>query len=99
MSENYEAEQKMLKSLVTELHEQIAIQQENSVNADSYLSLVRKYTDITELTPEIIREFVERIEIFKPEQINEHKVQKMRIVWNCIGEFMPPKQHENEKTA
>ena len=99
MSENYEAEQKMLKSRVTELREQIAIQQENSINADSFLSLVRKYTDITELTPEIIREFVERVEIFKSEQINGHKVQKMRIVWNCIGEFLPPLPRTDEKTA
>ena len=99
MSESYESEQKMLKSRVTELHEQISIQQENSVNADSFLSLVRKYTDITELTPEIIREFVERVEIFKPEQINGHKVQKMRIVWNCIGEFMPPLPRADEKSA
>ena len=60
---------------------------------------VRKYTDIRELTPEIIREFVERIEIFKPEQMNGHRVQRMRIVWNCIGEFMPPQPKKNEKSA
>lgn len=90
MSENYEAEQKTLECRVTELCGLIASQQESSVNVDRFLVLVRRYTDITELTPEIIREFVERIEIFKPERINGHKVHKMRIVWNCIGEFMPP---------
>ena len=26
-------------------------------------------------------------------------VQKMRIVWNCIGEFMPPQPKKDEKTA
>jgi site-specific recombinase, putative len=49
--------------------------------------------------PEINREFVERIEIFKPEQMNGHGVQKMRIVWNCIGEFMPPQTKNSEKSA
>ena len=48
----------------------IASQQESSVNVNLFLAKVRKYTDIRELTPEIIREFVERIEIFKPEQMN-----------------------------
>ncbi|MBR2189826.1 MAG: DUF4368 domain-containing protein [Eubacterium sp.] len=77
----------------------IASQQESSVNVDRFLTLVRRYTDISELTPEIIRKFVERIEIFKPERINGRKVQKMRIVWNCIGEFMPPQPHKDEETA
>ena len=84
---------------VTELLDQIDSQQESSVNIDRFLALVRKYTDVRELTPEIIREFVERIEIFKPERINGHKVQRMRIVWNCIGEFMPPAATEHKETA
>lgn len=99
MSESYETEQKTLECHVTELRSMIATQQESSVNVDLFLAKVRKYTDIRELTPEIIREFVERIEVFKPEQINGHKVQKMRIVWNCIGEFMPPQPKKNEKSA
>ena len=99
MSENYEAEQKTLECRVTELRSMIASQQESSVNVNLFLAKVRKYTDIRELTPEIIREFVERIEIFKPEQMNGHRVQRMRIVWNCIGEFMPPQPKKNEKPA
>ena len=99
MSESYETEQKTLECHVTELRSMIATQQESSVNVDLFLAKVRKYTDIRELTPEIIREFVECIEVFKPEQINGHKVQKMRIVWNCIGEFMPPQPKKNEKSA
>ena len=99
MSEIYEAEQRTLESRVAELRSLIAAQQESSVNVDRFIALVRKYTDIRELTPEIIREFVERIEIFKPEYMNGRKVQKMRIVWNCIGEFMPPQQKDTEKSA
>ena len=99
MSENYETGQKTLEIRVAELRSQIATQQENSVNVDHFFALVRKYIDIHELTPEINREFVERIEIFKPEQMNGHRAQKMRIVWNCIGEFMPPQTKNNEKSA
>ena len=97
MSESYEAEQKTLESRVTELHDLIAAQQESTVNTDRFLALVRKYTDIRELTPEIIREFVERIEVYKSERIGGKKVQRVRIVWNCIGEFLPPQK--DEKTA
>lgn len=91
--------QKTLECCVTELRSMIATQQEGNVNVDLFLAKVRKYTDVRELTPEIIREFVDRIEIFKPERISGHKVQRMRIVWNCIGEFMPPQPKNNEKSA
>lgn len=90
MYENYEAEQKTLESRVAELRSQIASQQESNINVDTFITKVRKYTDVPELTPEIIREFIDRIEIYKPERMNGHKIQRMRLLWNCIGEFMPP---------
>ena len=99
MTESYEAEQKTLESRVVQLREQIAAQQESSVNVDRFLALVRRYTDIRELTPEIIREFVERIEVYQAERVCGKKVQRMRIVWNCIGEFMPPQPKKNEESA
>lgn len=99
MSENYEAEQKTLEHRVEELRGLISAEQESTVNVDRFLTLVRKYTDIQELNAEIIREFVERIEVFQTERVCGRKVQRIRIVWNCIGEFNPPLLKDNEKTA
>lgn len=48
------------------------------------------YTDIRELSAEIVREFVERVEVFQPAQVGGRKVQRLRIIWNCIGEFALP---------
>ena len=68
MTTNYEVEQKTLLARATELNEmiiqlktEISSAQEETANADRFLSLVRKYTDIKELTAEILREFVERV--------------------------------------
>ena len=69
------------------------------MNVDSFIALVRKHTDIRELNAEIIREFVERIEVFQAERVCGKKVQKLRIVWNCIGSFYPPQPDGKEKTA
>ncbi len=99
MSESYEAEQKTLDERITVLRGNIAAQQENRVNVDSFIALVRKHTDIRELNAEIIREFVERIEVFQAERVCGKKVQKLRIVWNCIGSFNPPQSDGKEKTA
>lgn len=69
MSENYETEQKTLEHCVTELRSTISAEQESTVNVGRFLALVRRYTDIRELNAEIIREFVERIEVYKAEQV------------------------------
>ena len=56
----------------------------------SFLKLVHKYTDIQELNAEIIREFVEKIYVYKAEKVDGKKIQRLKIVWNCIGDFNPP---------
>ena len=99
LSENYENEQKTLEARVSELRGLIAAEQESSVNVERFLDLVRKYTDIRELIAELIREFVEKIMVYKVERIDGRRVQRIRIVWNCIGEFMPPMPQKEEKTA
>ena len=98
MTENYEAEQKTLESKVSELKRIIAEDKANTNNADMFLKLVKKYTDIKELTAEILREFIEKVYVYQSERVNGKKVQRIKIIYNCIGEFQtPPAEHE--KTA
>ena len=100
MTTSYEDEQKMLESRIRELKAAIGTVTENASNVDAFLKLVRRYTDIQELTAEIIREFVEKIYVYKAEHIDGKRVQRIKIVWNCIGEFTPPdKCKKDEKTA
>ena len=54
---------------------------------NQFLGLVKKYTEVQELTAEIIREFVERIYVYKAEKIDGHRVQRIKVVWNYIGEL------------
>ena len=99
MSANYEEEQRSLESRSAELKKLIATEKESSLNVDRFLNLVRRYTDVKELTAEIIREFVEKIYVHQTERIDGQKVQRIRIVWNCIGEFTPPTDNNKEKSA
>lgn len=70
MNASYEEEHKSLESRVSELIKLIATEKGNSINADQFLVLVRKYTDVKELTAEIIREFVEKIYVHQSERID-----------------------------
>lgn len=69
-----EEEQQTLTARVRELREQLADTEQNATNTDDFLAIVRKYTDIQELTPEIIREFVEKVYVYQPERVDGHKV-------------------------
>ena len=55
MSATYNSEQKELEQRQIELQEFIDKAKEQTLNVDSFLKVVRKYTDITELTAEIIK--------------------------------------------
>ena len=99
MSATYDAEQKQLEQRQIELQEFIDKSKEQTLNVDSFLKVVRKYTDITELTAEIIRSFVERIDVYKPEKVPGTRTKKQTICihWNFIGAVDIPAEHE--KTA
>ncbi|MBQ8003190.1 MAG: DUF4368 domain-containing protein, partial [Clostridia bacterium] len=98
MTANYEAEQQTLESRTRELKEIINSEKENSLNADRFLKLVRKHTDIKELTAEVLREFVEKVYVYQSERVNGKRVQRIKIIYNCIGDFQTPTT-EHEKTA
>jgi site-specific DNA recombinase len=102
MTDNYEAEQHTLENRVAELKSTMTSEKESALGVDHFLALVRKYTDIKELTAEIIREFVEKIYVYKAERIDGRRVQRIKIIYNCIGEFDPPvstSTTEQEKSA
>ena len=87
MASSYETEQRTLEARVAELRTLLADAQDKQVNIDRFLVLVRKYTDIQELTSEVLHEFVEKVYVHQTQRIDGQKVQRLQIVYNCIGEF------------
>ncbi len=87
MTASYETEQQGLETRVAELRTLLADAQDKQVNIDRFLTLVRKYTDIQELTSEVLREFVEKVHVHQTQRIDGQKVQRLQVVYNCIGEF------------
>ena len=99
MSATYESEQRELENRINELQDILLASEEKKLNVDSFLKLVRNSTDITELTPEIIRTFVERIEVFQSEKVPGTRTKKQTICihWNYIGAVEIPEKYR--KTA
>lgn len=99
MSASYETEQVQLETRVAELKRLISAERDSVVNANAFISIVKRRTEVNELTAEVIREFVEKVIVFKAETIDGVKAQPLKIIWNCIGEFAPPIASEIEKSA
>lgn len=95
MIASYETEQKELESRSEELKAVIAQSNDSIEGANRFVSLVRKFTDVKELSAGLIREFVDKIYVSEKQVVDGRKVQKIRILWNCIGEFTPPTGFSN----
>lgn len=83
----YETEQIKLEQKVLSLKESISTTEQKTLNAQNFLKQVREVTDIQELTPELIRLFVDKIVVEKPEKIEGTNIRKQTIwiYWNYIG--------------
>ena len=64
-----------------------------------FISNVKKYTEITELTQEILNELIEKIIIHQTEKINGKKVQEIDIYYRGVGIISFPVSFDNMKMA
>ena len=90
MSQRYEAEQAELAEKMKLLHHEIDKLSSSSVSTDLFLSTVRKYTRAKKLTPRMLNELINRIEVHQAEKINGEWVQRLTIHYNCIGALFIP---------
>lgn len=91
MSRRYEDEQKELVEKIKKLRSEIEKQSSQAMTTDMFISLVRKYTRARKLTPRMLNELVEKIEVYNAEKIDGVWEQRLRIHYNCVGEITIPK--------
>ena len=85
LAKNYETEQTELKEKVIRVKSSLTVAEENDSSIAKFISLVRSYTEVNELTPEILNSFIDKIYIGKPERINGQRVQEVKIVYKLVG--------------
>lgn len=79
LSAEYEEEQKQLKSKVAELSEFIDTAEQKSSDVTAFVKLVQSYEHITELTPEIMHELIEKIVVHEPDKSSGKRIQQIDI--------------------
>jgi hypothetical protein len=104
LSRGYEQEQRELAAQTTALAEQISAQEQKTLDLSRFMTQVRKHTNVTEITPVMLNELVERIEIHAPDKTSGKRVQEIDIYFNFIGligklDFAKASEPESERQA
>jgi site-specific DNA recombinase len=104
LSADYEAEQAALQTQANSLREEIQEEESKCANVERFLSIVRKYTEIPELTPHILHEFVEKIVVHAATDPHSktNRKQEVDIYYKGIGILEMSRVfdiRQNEETA
>lgn len=97
LSADYEREQTELKERIAALQAELDKVQENAANAEKFLSVVRKYTSFEELTPTLLREFVEKIVVHEAVALDgkkrgKQRTQAIEIYYSFVGKLELPQK-------
>ena len=86
LSGSYTEEQNRITVGIPQKENEIQRLRETAIGTDSFLDKAKRYTDITELTPELLRLFIERIVVHEKEvKWSKHAPQTVEIHYNGIG--------------
>ena len=103
MLRDFEAELSDLTEIVSQDQQELERISRETINAEKFLSLVRKYTDFSELTPAMINEFVEKILVHQAQGKGASRTQEIEIFFNFVGKVDIPHKEveltEEEKAA
>ena len=94
---SYEEEQQTLKAAVPEMQAYLETETDKTVNLQQFIQKVKKITELKELTPELIHEFVEKIVVYAPKHLDGKRIQIVDIYYNGVGilDELTPEEMEN----
>ena len=98
LSQSYEEEQRQLQTSISDLTEKLAKQQEDNLNISKFMTRILKYTELPELTVEIVNELIDKIVIHKPTGTKRNRIIQIDIYYNFIGKLNNEKSEPDELT-
>ena len=86
LSQKYQEEQEQLEAKITALNSQLETAREQVVNTEKWVDLVRQYTDLNELTADVLNGMIEKILIHEAVKDGEgNRVQEIEIFYRFVG--------------
>ena len=88
MLTTYEEEQATLRARLEEVRTAIATERETTDGAEHFIRLVKQFSEITELTDEIVATFIQKVEVHEPVKVDGKKQQDITVYYNFIGNIV-----------
>ncbi len=92
-----ETEQKQLKAAIPEMEATLDATTDKAADLQRFIERARQVTRLTELTPEIVHEFIDKIVVSKPDKLNGKRHQRVDIHYNTIGLWVAPEPEMLER--
>ena len=92
MSAKYEAEQAELSESIKRAKTELDKHCSQSMPTEMFISIVRKYTRARKLTPRMLNELIQKIEVHQSEKLEGVQIQRLTIHYNCVGTLDIPKE-------
>ena len=97
LSHKYEVERDELKKKILDLNQQLAKISEIRDGKEHFLSCVRSFAEMNEVTPMILQELIEKIEVYAVEGTGLNRTQSVVIHYKFIGELDMPENFDKIK--
>ena len=90
MSKRYEEEQGEIQKKLKLLRQELKKLESRHVDVDDFLKSIRRYRNVTEITPRMVGELIDHIDVYQAEKSDGIHTQRIVIYYNCIGQFAVP---------
>jgi hypothetical protein len=98
LSDTYDNEQAILKEQTANLRAELDVFDADSVKADKFIEIVRRYSAFEELTTPMLNELVEKVLVYNPDKSTGERVQRIDIYLTFIGKFEMPAANEERQS-
>lgn len=85
-----------MKEVLTQLKADIKMQDDKTANVSAFVEKGKRHTEIKELTPAIVNEFIDYIMVSKKQVINGKTVYPIDIYYNGVWIISAPSAEEYE---
>ena len=92
----YDEEQASLEGEIERLQSEVDAFNTDSVRADKFIELVKRHTEFTELSAQLLNEFIEKVVVHEAVKIEGKRTMEVDIHLNFIGKFEAPALADEE---
>lgn len=87
MSQKFQTEQQELREKIERLTAELESKKQTTVDAETWISLLKQYTTPTELTAELLNTLIEKIVIHEATSVDGMREQNIDIYYRFIGKI------------